>query len=125
MQRSRRGQLPCLADERSEDFIVDEADLHANPALDSDIRRLEIDLRRFGDHHCLMACWNRNPDRDAAVVVVVVGEHDEDLLADEKRRFAMRKLFAGVGQRQSQPAHALDVVFGSENSRAHAFSNLA
>ena len=43
--------------------------------------------------------------------MVIVGEHREDTLLGEKRRLAMRELLRGVGQRQTDPADALELPF--------------
>src|SRR5688572_28329033 len=43
------------------------------------------------------------------VAMVIVGEHYEDTLLAEERRLAMRELLPGVGQRQIDPADALEL----------------
>ena len=125
MDGSWGDELPCLSYECGQDFIADQSDLDADPAFDSDVRRLEIDLGSFGDHVCLVAGRHGNPDGDAAVIVMIVREHDEDLLANEEGGFTMRELFSSLRKSKGNAADALDVVFGRENGVGHILSTLA
>ncbi len=59
---------------------ADVAQVDADPAFDTDIRRPEVAARVFCDQAGLRAVRHRDPDGDVAVVVVVVREHHETAL---------------------------------------------
>ena len=79
--------------------VVDLGQDDAHPTAHADIGGLEKFLRVRLDQHGLYARWDGDPDRKAAIVVVVVGKHGKDLFTDKKGRLAVREPFAGTGKR--------------------------
>ena len=71
----------------------------AHPTAHADIGGLEKFLRVRLDQHGLCARRHRDPDRNAPIVVMVVGKHGKDLFADKKGRLAVGEPFAGTGER--------------------------
>ncbi|HUJ58220.1 MAG TPA: hypothetical protein VLX92_07000 [Kofleriaceae bacterium] len=74
---------------------------HADPAQPGHVRRQVIDLRIAVDQHGLDAGLGRAHQREPAVVVVLVREHRELVLADEPRRHAVARPLGHVGQRET------------------------
>lgn len=75
---------------RGEFFIPNTIQVNADPPAHADIRRF-VKLFRLGfDQSGLKAKRRGTHDGDAPVVMMIVGEHRKDLLADEESRFAMR-----------------------------------
>ena len=65
-----------------------------------------------GDEILLRAERRVAPDGDAAVAVVVVGEHHEEPAVDAPRRFAPGDLLLGVGQREADFADECEELVG-------------
>ena len=59
---------------------------HADPPLRTDVRRNEEVLRRRGDQRVLRAGRSVAPDRQPAVLMVIVDEHHEQPAARAERR---------------------------------------
>ena len=60
------------------------------------------------DHHRLQSGTGGQPDGDTPVVVVVVGEHREDLSSNEERRFAMREPLLAFRHGKADAADSVD-----------------
>src|SRR5262249_28333822 len=84
-----RDHSPGLAQMRGEFIIRNMIQVNSDPSAHADVRRFEELLRLCFDQHGLNAERRRTPDGDAPVVVMIIGEHCEDFLADEESRFAM------------------------------------
>src|SRR5713101_3674798 len=96
---------------RSKFFIADAVEFNTDPATHPHIGRTEERLRRTLDQHPLET-WRRGyPHRNVPVVVMIVGEHGEYLLADEKRRFSMGKLFRALGHGGADSPDSPQVLF--------------
>ena len=53
----------------------------------------------------------RKPDGNVAIIVVVVGEHDEDAFAGEEGGCAVGELFGGIREAAADAADTIDVRF--------------
>src|ERR1051325_10840076 len=87
----------------------------AHPSAGADIPRAEVDVGRFFDHHRLQAVRYRHPQRQPAIVAVVLGEHREAALAwlDEEAGRAVRHLLERAGKRRADAADPIDLSFAS------------
>ena len=88
-QSFRRHQLPGFANEARQLIVADRVQLDANPALHTDIRRTKKGPRRGVDQRRLHPWRGGYPHCHVAVVVMIVGEHGKDFLADEESWFAV------------------------------------
>jgi hypothetical protein len=63
------------------------------------------EVGRIGGHEILLrAEGSVAPDADAAVAVMVVAEHGEELSVHAERRFSPGDLLLGIGKREAYPA---------------------
>lgn len=91
-------------------FIADPAEFNANPTPMADIGRSEEGIGVVFDEDGLETGRDGQPDGNVTIIMVVVGEHDKDLLLDEEGWFAVRELFAGFGKGQTEAADSLQRV---------------
>jgi hypothetical protein len=78
---------------------------HADPAARGDIGRQEVAVRIAVDEHALHAVGRIAPQREPAVVVVIVGEGDELFAADKPARRVMARSLDGIGELRADRAH--------------------
>jgi len=83
---------------RCEIFIANALQFNTKPASNTDVRRLKVALRVALDERRLETRLRSNPYRHMSIVMVVIGEHYEDLLVHEKSWRAVRELFRGGRQ---------------------------
>ena len=104
-------RLLLVLDQVRDDVPVDlDVEVHAEPAAVADVGRAEVALRRLGDQRLLHVGARRAPEGHA-VVVMLVREHHEGLLAaDEPGRFAVAQAFGHLGQRQAEAAQVFECV---------------
>src|SRR5215470_18393976 len=77
----------------------------------ADVRRDEEALWLGFDQHALEARWARAPEPHPAVVVVVVGVHDERLLVpDEEGGLAVAHSLAGLGQSEANAPQPVERI---------------
>lgn len=84
--------------------------LDSNPSAHSNVGWLEIGFGVLLDELLLQARGRREPYRDAAMVVMVVGKHGENLLIDEKRWLAVRNFLAGSRKSKCYATHAAEML---------------
>src|SRR5882757_6661138 len=85
-------------------FIADCIEFNSHPAADTYIRRHEKLVGLSLEQRRLETRRYRYPHRNAAVVMVIVGEHCVHLLSYEESGFAVREFFRGLGQSGTNPA---------------------
>ena len=96
-----------------ERVIRDLIEQDADPAAGADIPRVKIDVGRFFDHQRLQAVRHRHPQRQPAIVAVVLGKHREAALAllDEKAGRAVRHLLERAGKCGADAADPIHLSF--------------
>jgi hypothetical protein len=83
----------------------------SDPAALADVRRNEEPVRIRLDEQRLRVVPREEPERDAAIAVMVVREHGEHApLADPVGGCAPGDLLDGLGKRETDAAHACEVV---------------
>jgi hypothetical protein len=88
----RRDDPPRLASVDLERIIRHLIEQDADPPAGADMPRAKVDVGRFLDHQRLQAVRHRHPQRQPAIVAVVLGKHREAALAllDEEAGRAVR-----------------------------------
>src|SRR4030095_9524222 len=114
-------KLPRFADVNAERFVSDLSEPNSYPATRPQVRWFEVRLRRVFDQRGLKTRGHRKPDRELAVVVVIVHEHGEDALAllDEKSRSAMRRFLESTRHGCAEAADSLQLRFAASLFAAH------
>jgi len=77
---------------RLEFFVADVFEFDSDPALDADVRRPVINLRRFLYEGLLQPGRRGNPDGDVSVVVMIVGDMAKMSGQSQPTLDAIRKL---------------------------------
>ncbi len=83
---------------------------NAQPAVAADIGRDEEVLRVGGHQRLLRAGGGVAPDRDPAVLVMIVREHDKELALDAEGRSAPGDFLARFGKGQAELADAREPI---------------
>jgi hypothetical protein len=91
------GSPPGVEDVTGEFIVVDAIEFDTDPPAPADVRRFEEFGGRATDESLLVAGCGRDPDGDVSIVMVVVGEHREDLVVNEEGGFAVGEFFGGCG----------------------------
>jgi hypothetical protein len=103
-------ETPGVEDMEGQLLIADFAKFDADPTSYSNVGRLEVLSERTAAKERLLGSGRRgDPDGDVSVVMMIVGEHSEDLFIDEKRRFAVREPFGCGGKRGADLAYATEM----------------
>ena len=92
--------------------VGDVAEFDADPSAVAHVGRSEVGLWIGFDEVFLETFWGGDPYGDVAVSVVVVGEHDVDLLAYEEGGFAVGEFLGGFWIGFAALTYAVQMVFG-------------
>ena len=93
-------------------FVINLVELDPDPTLDSDVGWSKELPGSGKDEGLLVAGSSGYPYGNMPVVVMVVSEHGEDFLGDEKGRLTMRELLQGAGKVGADPADPAEMFFG-------------
>ena len=95
----------------SQILIADAIQLDANPAAHSHIGWLEERPGR-GFYECrLKTRWYGQPYGDTTIVVVIVGEHNKDLVLHKEGWLTVRESLSRFRECGTNAAHALQLFF--------------
>jgi len=103
------GEAPRVEDVAGEFVIVDLIEFDADPTADANVRWSEESVGRVTDEGLLGAWSDGKPDGDVSVVMMVVGEHGEDLVVYEEGWFTVGEFLGGGGESGADFANAAQV----------------
>jgi len=106
-----RGETPGVEDVAGEFVVRDLIEFDSDPSADAYVGGLEECGRRVVDEGLLGAGSGRNPHGDVPVVMVVIGEHGEDLVAYEESGLSVGEFLGGCGESGADFADAAQVFF--------------
>lgn len=101
-------QVPSFAEERFEAPVVNLAEFGADPSGHTHIGRPVEDGGLIGDHEFLYSGGSGNPDRDVAIIVMIIGTHGKHAFAQEECWFSVRQLFRSFGQGETNAPDSFD-----------------
>jgi hypothetical protein len=104
-----RDQAPGFEEVPGEFVVCYLVEFDAYPAAYAYVGWFEEFSGRGADERHLGSGNGWNPDGYVAVVMVIVGEHGEDFLADEEGGFAVRELLGGAGEGGADSADSVEV----------------
>ena len=92
-------------------FVADLVEFDGYPTLYADVGGAEVGARGALDERGLRTGLGRNVYGDVAVLVMIIGEHAEDLFAGEEGGLAMGELLGGFGEAEAESTDATDLFF--------------
>ena len=92
-------------------FVTDPIQFDADPAARPDIGWFEVRIGLRLYERRLKTGWYGKPYCDVTIIVMVVGEHDKNLILHKEGGLAVRKSFAHFRKFGTEPADALQLLF--------------
>ena len=90
--------------------VINVLQFDSHPTAYANIWRSEISIGILLDQQRLHSRNGGNPDGYMSVVVMIVGEHGEDLLVDKEGRLAVRRFFTSTRQSETDTANTLKML---------------
>ena len=102
-------QTPCIGKMAAKFVVGHLRQLNPNPSAFAHKRRIVILFRRLLEQRSLQSRLRGDPYADVSVIVVIVGEHAENALADKECRLTVGDLFRCLRQRQADLPYPRDL----------------
>ena len=98
--------------------IVHAVEFDAYPSAHANVRWQEEPLRLSSEQHWLHSLWYRYPDGNVPIIVMIVGEHDVNLLSHKESRLAVGKFFRRLWKSETDSPHPPELFLASFRFRS-------